>query len=316
MNMARKQKVVVTGGAGYIGSVLVPTLLHAGYEVVVLDSFIYRQQSLLDCAFHKNLKIVRGDARDEASVRECMSDATFIIPLAGLVGVGACLKDPSAAVSTNLDAVKMILKLRSREQKIVFPNTNSGYGIGTGEVHCDENTPMNPISLYGRTKVDAEHAVLDAGDAVVFRLATVFGTSPRMRIDLLVNSFVYRALKDRYIVLFESHFKRNFIHVRDVVRAFLHAMEHFETMKNEPYNVGLSDANISKMDLCLKIKEYIPKFDIKESETEEDPDKRNYVVSNVKIESTGFKPQFSLDHGIQELIRGFSVFQAEPFINT
>ena len=280
-----KQKILVTGGAGYIGSVLAPELLRAGHEVTVIDNFLYNQNSLLDVCNFKTLNVVRGDARDEALVKKHITGKDFIIPLACIVGAPACDMDPVAATSINRDAVLMILKLRKPEQKIIFPNTNSGYGrMQEGVAYCDETSPLEPVSLYGKLKVETELALLKAGNAITFRLATVFGASPRMRMDLLVNDFVYRALIDRTAVLFEPHFKRNYIHIRDVARAFMHAMDNFEKMKNEPYNVGLSDANLSKAKLCEEIKEQLPKFVYVESAIGEDPDKRNYIVSNAKIE--------------------------------
>ncbi|OGQ35665.1 MAG: hypothetical protein A3F16_00530 [Deltaproteobacteria bacterium RIFCSPHIGHO2_12_FULL_43_9] len=308
-------KILVTGAAGYIGSVLVPTLLQNGYKVVALDNFMYGQTSLLDCAYNRNLRIYRKDARDEEAIGSLLKDVDVIFPLACLTGAPLCDKDPVAATSTNLDAVKLILKLKSREQRVIFPTTNSGYGVGEAGVFCDENSPLKPISLYGRLKVDAEKAVLDSGNAITFRLATVFGTSPRMRLDLLVNDFTYRAVYDRFVVLFESHFKRNYVHVRDVVKAFLHGLNNFEKLRGEPYNLGLSDCNISKRELCEAIKKHVPSFYFVEAEIGEDPDKRNYVVSNKKIESTGFIPDYSLDDGIRELVNGYQIIKRNQYAN-
>ncbi len=308
-------KIFITGAAGYIGSVLTPELLKEGYEVIALDNFMYNQSSLLDCVYNKNLIIVRGDARDKKLISKYLKDIDYIIPLACLVGAPACDKDPEAAKSINLEAIKMILELRGPNQKIIFPNTNSGYGIGQEGIYCDETTPLNPISLYGKLKVEAEKAILEAGNAVVFRLATVFGISPRMRLDLLVNDFVYRAINDRFIVLFEPHFKRNYIHIRDVVRVFIYAINNFEDMKNEVYNVGLSDANLSKWELCEEIKKQIPDFYFVEAKIGEDLDKRNYIVSNEKLEKTGFRPQISLEAGISELIKGYNIIKRNQFSN-
>ena len=308
-------KILVTGAAGYIGSVLVPTLLNKGHEVVALDNFMYGQTSLLDCVCNKNLKLYRKDARDQEAVGSLIRDVDVIIPLACFTGAPICDRDPIGATSTNLDAIRLILKFKSKNQIVLFPTTNSGYGIGQEGVYCDENSPLQPISLYGRLKVDAERAVLDAGNGITLRLATVFGTSPRMRMDLLVNDFVYRAIYDRFIVLFESHFRRNYVHIRDVARAFMHCLDNFDSMKDQPYNLGLSDCNISKWELCEAIKKRIPNFYFVEAEVGEDPDKRNYVVSNAKIEATGFRPQYSLDDGIQELIKGYQVLKRNQYAN-
>ncbi len=308
-------KVLVTGGGGYIGSILTPALLAHGCEVTVIDNCMYGQTSLLDCAYNTNLTIVRGDARDKELIKKYIVGMDYIIPLAAIVGMGACDRDPHLATTVNLDAVKLILKLRKPEQRILYPDTNSGYGIGKKDIYCDEKTPLNPISLYGRTKVEAEKAILKAGNAVVFRLATVFGASPRMRIDLLVNDFVHRALTDRFIVLFEAHFKRNYIHIRDVARAFIYAIDHFDRMKNNAYNVGLSNANLSKWELCEEIKKQIPRFYFVEAEIGKDIDQRNYIVSNAKIEKVGFKPQVSLSEGITELIKVYAIVQKNHFSN-
>ena len=308
-------KILVTGAAGYIGSVLVPELLKEGYDVIAVDSFMYNQTSLLDCCYNKGLTIMREDIRNKELISNCLKEVDAIIPLACLTGASICTKDPIAATTVNTDAINMLLELRSREQMIIFPTTNSGYGIGQDGKFCDENTPLKPISLYGQHKVDAEKAILDSGNSITLRLATAFGISPRMRLDLLVNDFTYRAVYDRFIVLFESAFKRNFIHVRDVVKAFVHCLRNFEKMKNEPYNLGLSDCNISKRELCEEIKKQVVEFYIEESEIGKDPDKRDYIVSNNKIEMTGYKPGFSLQDGIAELIKGFQVIKPNIFTN-
>ena len=308
-------KILVTGAAGYIGSVLTPILLTHGHEVVVIDNFMYGQQSLLDCCHDQRLTIIRGDARDSKLITRAIKGMDVIIPLACIVGAPACDSDPVAARSINLEAVQLILKLRSINQKIIFPNTNSGYGLGQNGLDCDEDSPLQPISLYGQLKVWAEKEILESGNSICFRLATVFGVSPRMRLDLLVNDFVYRALNDRAVILFEAHFKRNYIHVRDVSRVFLYSIEHFEAMRGRPYNVGLSDANLSKLELCQEIQRQIPNFYFHEASIGEDPDKRNYIVSNARIESTGFKPQVSLAAGIQELIKGYRVITRNAFTN-
>jgi len=235
--------------------------------------------------------------------------------LACLTGAPLCNRDPVGAKTTNFDAVKMIVDLRSHDQIIIFPTTNSGYGIGQKGVYCTEETPLNPISLYGRLKAEIEKVLLDAGNCITLRLATAFGISPRMRLDLLVNDFTYRAVNDGFVVLFEAHFKRNYIHVRDVAKAFIHCLDNFETMKNEPYNVGLSDANLSKLDLCEEIKKQVPNFYFIESKINEDPDRRDYIVSNAKIEKTGYKPEVSLQQGIAELIKGYQIIHKNQYAN-
>jgi nucleoside-diphosphate-sugar epimerase len=308
-------RVLVTGGAGYIGSVLVPSLLAEGYAVHVLDSFLFGQMSLAECCLDPNFQVTRGDCRDRDTVSRLMRNADYIIPLAAIVGAPACKNDSTAAVSINREAVKLILSLRSKQQRIILPNTNSGYGIGEKQAFCTEETPLHPISLYGKTKVEAELAVLEAGNAITFRLATVFGMSPRMRIDLLVNDFVYRAVHDRAVVVFEGHAKRNFIHIRDVAHAFLHAISQFESMSGQAYNVGLSDANLSKLELCAQIRKQVPQFVFLEAPIGEDPDKRDYIVSNAKIEATGFLPRQSLAAGIQELIKGYTILRNGRFGN-
>ncbi|MBX9791539.1 MAG: NAD(P)-dependent oxidoreductase [Pirellulales bacterium] len=309
------QRVLVTGGAGYLGSVLVPALLDHGYAVTVLDNFAYAQTSLLECCARSSFRVLRGDARDRATVERGLKDADWIIPLAAVVGAPACQNDEIAARTINLDAVRLVLELRSPQQRVIFPTTNSGYGIGEPGKFCTEETPLRPISLYGTTKVEAERAVLDAGASLTFRLATVFGMSPRMRLDLLVNDFVYRAVTDRTVVVFEGHAKRNYIHVRDVARAFLHGLQNFDALQGEPYNVGLSDANLSKLELCAAIGKHVPKFVYLEAKVGEDPDKRDYIVSNEKIERTGFRPKYSLDSGIQELLRGYEILRRSQFSN-
>lgn len=308
-------KILVTGGAGYLGSMMVPALLRAGHSVTVLDNFMYNQTSLLDCCHDENLTIVRGDTRDEKCVVSLLKQVDAIFPLACLTGAPLCKKEPQAAKEILVDSVNMILANRSKDQIIIFPTTNSGYGVGEAGKHCTEETPLRPVSLYGQLKVEAEKIILEAGNSITFRLATAFGVSPRMRLDLLVNDFVYRAVNDRFIVLFEAHFKRNFIHVRDVARAFMHGMEHFEAMKGQSYNVGLSDANLSKLELCEAIKKHVPEFYFIESNIGEDPDKRDYIVSNEKLEATGFKPVVSLTAGIAELVKGYTVIKRNQYAN-
>jgi nucleoside-diphosphate-sugar epimerase len=308
-------RVLVTGGAGYIGSMLVPHLLAVGYRVRVLDNLRHRQPSLLAHCLDDNLEVIRADVREEAAMRSALKGVNWIIPLAAIVGAPACDLDPTAANSTNVEAVRLLVRIRNSEQRILFPVTNSGYGIGAKDSFCTEESPLKPVSLYGRNKVEAEKIVLDAGESLTFRLATAFGASPRMRLDLLVNDFTYRAVTDRVVVLFEAHFKRNYIHVRDIARAFTHGMRNFEAMKGRPYNVGLSDANLSKLELCELIRTVAPNFQFLEAAVGEDPDKRDYIVSNERIEATGFRPQVNLVHGIRELVKAYRMLPASTFTN-
>jgi nucleoside-diphosphate-sugar epimerase len=308
-------KILITGGAGYLGSVLTPYLLNLGHHVTVLDTLIYGQAPLLDSCLNPNFEFVCGDARDERILRSLISQVDCIVPLAALVGAPACKKDAVGATTVNLGAVALISQIRSKEQLVIFPTTNSGYGIGQEGVPCTEDTPLCPISLYGTTKVEAEKLLLDSGDAVTFRLATVFGASPRMRLDLLVNDFVYRAVYDRAVVLFEAHFKRNYIHIRDVARVFAHGIDNYAAMKGKAYNVGLSDANFSKLELCERIQQHIPGFVFSESQIGEDPDKRNYIICNDRIERTGWKPTYSLDDGIVELIKAYQIVKQRQYGN-
>ncbi|MBC8339731.1 MAG: NAD(P)-dependent oxidoreductase [Rhodospirillales bacterium] len=313
--MSEGKKILITGGAGYLGSVMTPMFLHAGHSVTVLDNFMFRQAGLAAVCHHPRFDVVNADARNKDIVKGLVKDADIVIPLAALVGAPLCDKDPLAATSTNLDAVLMLLDLLSPDQWVLLPNTNSGYGIGEGDAMCTEESPLNPVSLYGRDKVAAEAAAMERENSVSFRLATVFGMSPRPRIDLLVNDFVHRAVTDRTVVLFESHFKRNYIHIRDVARAFLHAFKNFDAMKGQSYNVGLSDANLSKKELCETIQKHIPNFIFLEAPIGEDPDKRDYIVSNEKIEATGYAPKYSLDDGIQELMKGYRMIRNSVYAN-
>lgn len=308
-------KILVTGGAGYLGSVMVPHLLVQGYAVTVLDNFMFRQSSLADCCSNPRFEVVRGDGRDERTMKELMARHDVFIPLAALVGAPLCDRDRLGAVSTNRDAVRLLCRLASPDQKILMPVTNSGYGIGTPGVPCTEDSPLKPISLYGTSKVEAEAAVLERENSITFRLATVFGMSARMRIDLLVNDFVYRAASDRAVVIFEGHFKRNYIHIRDVASVFIHALENFTAMRGRPYNVGLEDANLSKLELCERIRQHVPGFVFLEAPIGEDPDKRDYIVSSRRIMSSGWAPRFSLDDGIKELIKGYRILRNSAYAN-
>lgn len=307
--MTTGSSILVTGGAGYLGSVLVPELLAAGHQVTVLDNFMYLQNSLAQLCAHPDFDVVNGDSRSEETLKPLVAKADVVIPLAALVGAPLCKKDPVGATTTNRDAIATLCRMLSPAQRVVMPITNSGYGVGEKGKLCTEETPLRPVSLYGIDKVAAEKIVLARENSISLRLATVFGMAPRMRIDLLVNDFVHRAVNDRFIVLFEAHFKRNYIHIRDVARAFLHAMDHFETMKGGPYNVGLSDANLSKAELCERIKMQIPGLVYVEAAVGEDPDKRDYIVSNAKIEATGYRPAYSLDDGIGELVKGYRMIR-------
>ncbi len=307
-------KILVTGAAGYIGSVLTPILLNAGHDVVALDNFMYNQTSLLDVCWNPKLTIVRGDVRDMKLMAKLMKDADAIIPLACLTGAPLCAKEPQAAQAILLDAILDMIKIKSKSQMVIFPTTNSGYGIGEKGKHCTEETPLRPISLYGRLKSDAEQAILADG-GITWRLATAFGVAPRMRLDLLVNDFTYRAVYDRFVVLFEAHFNRNYIHVRDISKAFVHGLNNFDKMKGQTYNVGLSDANLTKLQLCQEIKKQVPDFYFVEATIGEDPDKRDYIVSNEKIEKTGYKPDVSLTAGITELIKAYQVIKRNQYAN-
>ena len=308
-------KILVTGGAGYIGSVLVPSLLSLGHEVLVVDNFMYRQTSLAHVIREPNLEIVYGDVRDTTLMRRLVESVEIVIPLAAIVGAPACDKNPENAKSINRDAMIWLLDQIRSEQQIIMPTTNSAYGSGDRDNFCDENSPLNPLSLYAKDKVEIEERLMTLPNATSLRLATVFGISPRMRLDLLVNNFVLRAITDSFLVVFEGYFKRNYIHLLDVVQAFLLAIEDPRQFVGEIFNVGLSSANISKLELCAEIKKVIPSFTYVEADYGKDPDQRNYVVSNSKIESRGFNPQFSLQAGIQELAMGLKMFDQRLFTN-
>lgn len=299
--------ILVTGGAGYIGSTLVPALLAAGHRVTVLDNFMFRQTSLNHVAHDPKFSVVKGDIRVESTIAPLLKKADIVIPLAALVGAPMCNADPVGAKTINHDAVLLMLRLLSKNQRILMPTTNSAYGTGDANNFCTEESPLRPISIYAREKVAIEGELMQRDNAISFRLATVFGMSPRMRIDLLVNDFVHRAVHDRFVVLFEGDFKRNYIHVRDVARVFLHGIDNFEAMRGQIYNVGLTEANVSKRELCQRIQQQIADFVFLDAPVGKDPDQRNYIVSNAKLEATGFKPATTLDAGITELIKGFTM---------
>ncbi|WMI30420.1 MAG: NAD(P)-dependent oxidoreductase [Candidatus Organicella extenuata] len=315
MNSLNYNNILITGGSGYIGSVLVPALLYLNYNVTVIDNFYYKQTSLLPNCYSKNFTIINGDCRDEKLLTEHLNKCGVVIPLAAIVGAPLCSKDPFNAKSINEDAIIKLCSLLKEGHRVIYPTTNSGYGIGQKGKFCDENTPLNPISLYGKTKVAAEKAVLGRKNSISYRLATVFGTSSRMRLDLLVNDFVYRAVNDKCVTIFEGHFKRNYIHIRDVVRAFLFAISNFSRMKGNAYNVGLNKANLSKLELCAIIKKSLPEFIFREDSTGFDLDKRDYIVSNDKLMSLGFNPLDSLESGIEELKKAYVFIKNNHYSN-
>jgi nucleoside-diphosphate-sugar epimerase len=299
--------ILVTGGAGYLGSTMVPDLLNAGHKVTVVDNFMFKQNSLNHVCHNPNFNVFKGDIRVESIVAPLLKKSDIIIPLAALVGAPICSQDPIGAQTTNHYAIIIMLKHLSKEQRVLMPTTNSAYGTGDANNFCTEESPLRPISKYAIDKVEIEKELMEHGNAISFRLATVFGMSPRMRLDLLVNDFTYRAVYDKFVVLFEGHFKRNYVHVRDVSKAFMHGINNFEKMRNEIYNVGLSEANISKYELCQHIQKLVPNFVFMEAPLAKDPDQRNYVVSNEKIEATGFKTGVDLSIGLTELIKGFAM---------
>ena len=311
------QRVLVTGGLGYIGSILCEQLLAAGHRVTALDnlSFGTGQQGVYHLCADPAFDFVQGDVRDESVMRSALRSADVVVHLAAIVGAPACDRDPLLATSVNLESVRLLHRPRSPEQLVIYPNTNSGYGATSGKAFCTEDSPLEPISLYGRTKVEAERVLLSGGRTVAFRLATVFGMSPRMRLDLLVNHFVYAAVTDGTLVLFEKEFKRNFVHVRDVADAMLHAMNHAGAMSGSVFNLGLDSANLSKEELALTVKKHVPKLYIHFAPIGQDPDKRNYVVSSARLREAGFVAKRSLDDGIRELLKGYRMFGRGMFRN-
>ncbi|MEI6034054.1 MAG: NAD(P)-dependent oxidoreductase [Verrucomicrobiae bacterium] len=313
--MTKKSTVLVTGAAGYLGSTLCASLLESGYRVLALDNLFYNETSLFHLCAHPDFEFVFGDARDAGLIKSLVAKADAIIPLAAMVGVGVCNRDPEMTRSTNFGAIELLNRLRSPDQLIVYPTTNSGYGTSTGEVYCTEETPLSPISLYGETKAQSEALLLASQNAICLRLATVFGMSPRMRLDLLVNHFVYAAVFDRYLVIFEKDFKRNYVHVRDVADCFIHCLSNPGRMVGRTFNVGLDQANLSKEELALKVKEFVPDFYIHFSEIGTDPDKRNYIVSNQRLAEAGFVAKRSLEDGIRELLKGYKMLGRGKFKN-
>lgn len=301
-------KILITGGAGYLGSVITQRLLDEGHQVTVLDKLIFKQVSLLTHCSNPNFNFIHGDVRNVALLERLCDENDVIIPLAAIVGFPACADEPNLANEINFVQIKNIVNfIKGKNKKVLYPNTNSGYGLGTGQMECTEESPLTPISVYGTTKCAAEDLLKNHTDAIIFRLATVFGVSPRMRTDLLVNDFTYKAITDKYITVFEKTFKRNFIHIQDVANVFLFMLDNYEQYKGEVFNVGLSDANLSKQELLEKLQLHVKDFAINYNDYYEDPDKRNYIVSNVKVESTGWKPEWDLDRGIDELIMAYQM---------
>ena len=301
------KKILITGGGGYVGSMLATKLVSLGHQVTVLDLMKYDKGSLNHLYYNKNFRLIKEDVRNKKVLKSLIKKNEFIIPLAALVGAPLCDKFKKEAISVNHTSIKHLVSLSSKKNKIIFLTTNSGYGIGKKNKFCDEKSPLKPISLYGKTKCDAEEEVSKSHNFICFRLATVFGFSYRMRTDLLVNNFVFKSVKRKKLTIFEPHFRRNFIHIRDVVSGVIFAIKNFDQLKSNVYNLGLSTANISKLKLAKKIKKKMYKLKISIIKNRKDPDKRDYFVSNKKIEQKGFKAKISLDRGIDELITLFKV---------
>lgn len=302
-------RVLVTGGAGYLGTVICGRLLDRGYAVTALDSLMYGRQSLLHLCSRPNFDFVRGDVRDEGVLKPLVASHDVLIPLAAISGAPACDRDPRVAREINYEAIALLNRLRSPSQPVIFPCTNSGYGTKSGEFHCTEDSPLEPISVYGVTKVEAERLLLDSENTLTLRLATVFGVSPRMRLELLVNNFVWKAVVDGYLVLYEKHFKRNFLHIEDAADGFLYCLENFERLKGRTYNLGLDAANMTKEELALKIQEHVPGLYLHFAEVGTDPDKRNYLVSNERLRQAGFEATRSLDLGIEQLLLSYRMLK-------
>ena len=303
------RRILVTGGAGYIGSMLCTYLVKEGFYVTVIDKFDFSRDSLNHLRFHNNFDLIEGDITSLKVLKKHIKNKDFIIPLAALVGAPLCDKFPKRTIQVNVNSIKKIMKLIKKKQKIIYLTTNSGYGIGDKDKFCDESSPLRPVSLYGRTKNTSEKIISSHPNYICYRLATVFGYSYRMRTDLLVNNFVLRAWNEKKIKLFEPHFRRNFIHIRDVVLSIIFSIKNFNKLKNNVYNLGLSSANITKLELAKKIKRYTGKLKILVEENKKDPDQRDYYVSNKKIERKGFKAKISLDDGIKELLR---IYKTNP----
>ena len=306
-------KILVPGGAGFLGSVLVPMLLDAGHRCTVLDNFLYGQTPFLDLCGHPDLEIIRGDVRHTAILRRALTDQDAVIPLAAIVGAPACARDQMAAQSVNLEAIRLLMRCRSVEQYVVFPNSNSGYGNCPAGKSCDEDAPLRPLSLYGRLKVAAEAVVLAAEHTVSLRFATLFGPSPRMRTDLLVNDFTWRAATDGWLVLYEGHYRRSILHVRDAARAFLWALEGLAgaTLRHRVYNVA-GDSGITKRELCHAIHRQVPHFRWFDSDAGHDPDQRDYAVDTTRALGEGWKPELTLVEGIGELLRAYTILGGRP----
>ena len=307
------KKILITGGAGYIGSLLSDTLVNLGYDVTVIDNLFFKKNTVGHLIIKKNFNFIYGDVRDYKLLKPEISKSDIIIPLACLVGAPLCDKFPKDAVEINEKVIIDTIKEKSSDQIVLYPNTNSGYGNTDKDVECDETMNLNPISIYGKTKCNVENELMQKENVISFRLATVFGSSFRNRIDLLVNYFVYNALMKNKLVLYEPEFRRNYIHVRDIINTFIFAIDNFKKVKNNIFNVGLSSANLTKIDLCQKIKHYITDFEFEVSEKGTDPDKRDYFVSNKKIEAMGWKPEVTLDEGIIELSKVYKLINQSDF---
>ena len=311
-------KILVTGACGYIGSVLCEQLIEAGHEVIAIDNLEHSQATLLHLFHTGKLKFIHGDVTNDAFLETTLKKEKydFIIPLAAVVGFPLSEFKPEYSSMVNVEQICSILAYMRKGTRIIFPNTNSGYGMTDGKSECTEESPLNPSSVYGRTKCQAERIITEnCSNYVVFRLATVFGLSPKMRTDLLVNDFVWRAVHDKSLVLFERKFIRNFVHIRDVGRAFIYAIDNWDRMKNNVYNLGHPRFNITKLKLAEMIKKEVPELVIVIHEGKQDPDKRNYIVSNDKVLKAGFKFEYQLDRGIYELIKGYASMKDVRFKN-